>query len=439
MLPFTILHGGGAGLPGSLYKQVIDGLGRWSFIVFFLLLLVACGSVEGDGRETVATPLPDHSTPGTLPPGTASPEGPTPSMPLVDLTLAEEGVIVESLPLRAGSPFSITAVIHNRSEFSVKDVPLVLYISAKQEQIGYVPFLQTITVTLPPSQSMPVQLPVNWNFPGGEHQLQVQVNRLPEAWQARIPLQPEVDRSDNIALLELMIDPFDAYTSDLCPGRVDIEIGPEDVLPEPGQQRVWVRVHNLGNRAMYNLPVVVLGDDLAGVTYTPAIPPCGGTADVHVEVDRPFQEGESLTVQVNPKDWVGGLIEDELDNNQLTVAAGLAPGMVIAPGSGLEDYDFSISSAAIEVPEPWIVLVTVENLGTRDAAMVPIRIENEAGRKINDAIPLIQGRGLGIAAFRVGYLWIPGGTLHFTANPVDAQGAYPESNRDNNEAVFTLP
>jgi hypothetical protein len=40
---------------------------------------------------------------------------------------------------------------------------------------------------------------------------------------------------------------------------------------------------------------------------------------------------------------------------------------------------------------------------------------------------------------RVGYLWIPGGTLTFTVNPVDVEGAFPEINRDNNVATFTLP
>ena len=434
-----MIDGEDAGVPAFSFRQFLAGLCSWSSVVLILLLLVACGGIEDEIPEQAATVPPGHDALDVLAPATGGPDEPTPSVPLADLIVTEEDITVEPLPLRAGYPFSITAVIHNWSQFSVADVPVMVHISANQEQIGYLSFLQTITVTLPPSQSVPVEIPVDWNFSGGEHQLQLQVNRLPEAWQSRMPLYPEADRSDNIALLELMVDPFDAYTSDLCPGRVDIEIGPGDVLPEPAEQRVWVRVHNLGNQAVYNLPVVVLGDNLAGVTYTPAIPPCGGTVGVYVNVDRPFQEGESLTVQVNPGDWVGGLIEDDLDNNQLTVGAGLAPGMVLPPGSGLEDYDFSISSAAIEIPEPWIVLVTVENLGTRDADMVPIRIENEAGRKINDVLPLIQGRGLGIAAFRVGYLWIPGGTLHFTVNPEDAEGAYPESNRDNNEADFTLP
>jgi hypothetical protein len=71
--------------------------------------------------------------------------------------------------------------------------------------------------------------------------------------------------------------------------------------------------------------------------------------------------------------------------------------------------------------------------------MVPILIENEAGRKITDAIPLVQGGGQGVAAFRVGYLWIRGGELTFTINPEGVEGAYPESVRDNNVATFTLP
>jgi hypothetical protein len=315
----------------------------------------------------------------------------------------------------------------------------MIYLSARREQIGYSPYLELLTVTVPASQSLPVEMPVDWNFSGGEHQLWVQVNRLPDAWQERASTEPEADTGNNMALLDLIVNPFDAYTSELCPGRVDVGIGPADVLPEPDRQRVLVRVHNLGYQAVYNLPVVVLGEDLGGIAYTPAIPPCGGTTQVHVEVDRPIQQGESLTVRVNPSDWQNGLAEDDFDNNRVAVVAGLAPGMTVPGGTALADYDFLISTTDIEIPELWIVLVTVHNLGTRDAAMVPIRVENEAGRQITDAIPLVRGEGLGVAAIRVGYLWIPGGALTFTVNPEDAQGAYPETNRENNGAIFTLP
>jgi hypothetical protein len=362
-----------------------------------------------------------------------------PTVPPVDLTLDAEDVAVEPVPLRAGFPFSVTAAVHNNLGVDAVDVPLMVHISARQEEIGYSPFMQLLTVTVPASQSLPVEVPVNWNLAGGEHQLWVQVNRLPDAWQSRAATLPEADTGDNIALLELMVDPFDAYTSDLCSGRVDIEIGPADVVPEPDQQRVLVVVHNMGNRAVYNLPVIVLGDQVMGISYTPIIPPCGGTVRVYVEVDRPLRQGESLTVLVNPRDWEQGLAEDDFDNNQVSVAAGLAPGIAIPPDSGLEDYDFSISSDGIEIPQLWIVQVTVHNLGPRDADMVPIRVENEAGRKITDAIPLVQGNGLGVAAIRVGYLWTRGGTLTFTVNPQDVKGAYPEANRDNNVATFTLP
>jgi hypothetical protein len=220
---------------------------------------------------------------------------------------------------------------------------------------------------------------------------------------------------------------------------VDVQIGPTDVLPEPEKQRVLVRVQNVGNRAVYNLPVVVTGDQMSGITYTPAIPPCGGTTEVYVEIDRPFHQGEWLTVEVNPSEWVGGLEEDDADNNRVTVVAGLLPEVVGLPDSSVEDYDFALTSADIEIPEMWMVMVTVQNLGTRDADMVPVRVENAAGRKIVDSIPLVQGEGLGVAAMRVGYLWLPGGTLTFTVNPEDAKGAYPEGHRDNNVATFTLP
>jgi hypothetical protein len=404
-----------------------------------VMLLGACGGDADPGQAGAPTLPPQRATlaasSSAVPPsGTATPAGPS-----VELTLDADKVAVEPIPLRAGFPFSVTAIVRNNLGVDAIDVPLMVHISAEQEEIGFSPFVQLLTVTVPASQSLPVEVPVDWNLAGGEHQLWVQVNRLPDAWQSRAATLPEADTGDNIALLELMVDPFDAYASDLCSGRVDVEIGPADVVPEPDQQRVLVVVHNIGNHAVYNLPVIVLGDQVMGIGYTPVIPPCGGTARVYVEVDRPLRQGESLTVMVNPREWERGLAEDDFDNNQVSVAAGLAPGIAIPPASGLEDYDFSISSAGIEIPQLWIVQVTVHNLGPRDADMVPIRVENEAGRKITDAIPLVQGNGLGVTAIRVGYLWTRGGTLTFTVNPQDAQGAYPEANRDNNVATFTLP
>jgi hypothetical protein len=366
--------------------------------------------------------------------GTAIPESHFPS-----LTLDQEDVSVAPLPVRAGFPFSVTAIIHNNKDTPATDVPVMVHLSAKQEKIGHTPFLQVLTVTVPATQSIEVQVPVDWNLAGGEHELWVQVNWLPEAWQFRTPTLSEEDITDNVVLLNLMVDPFDAYSSTLCPGRVDVEIGPEDVLPEPERQRIKVRVHNVGNRAVYNLPVVVIGEHASGITYTPSIPPCGGTTEVYVETDQPFEEGESLTVLINPSDWPEGLEEDDFDNNRVAVSGGLTPGMVVPPGSGLDDYDFEITTADIEIPELWIALVTVHNLGTRDAAMVPIRIENEAGRALTDAVPLVQGDGVGVAAIRIGYLWTHGGTLAVTVNPEDAKEPYPETNRDNNTATFTLP
>jgi hypothetical protein len=404
-----------------------------------IMLLLSCGSGTEGTKEEPPTRPPLEITQEALLTRLPSLETATPSVPLVDLVLESQDVAVVPQPLRAGFPFSITTVIHNYSQIPAVDVPLLFHVSAIQDELGYSPYLQVLTVTVPASSSLPVEVPVDWNFAGGEHQIWVQVNQLPESWQSPTSLQPEADGSDNLALLELMMDPFDAYTSDLCPGRVDVEVTPVDVLPEPDQQRVLVRIHNTGNRALYNLPVVVLGDDLSGIAYSPAIPPCGGTVEVVVGVDNPFQQGTSLTVQVNPEDWDDTVPEDDYSNNQVSVAAGLAPGLVVPPDSGLDDYDFSITDADIETPEAWIVLVTVHNLGTRDAAMVPIRVENEAGRQITDAIPLVQGDGLGVAAIRVGYLWTPGGRLTFTVNPEDAKDAYPEASRDNNVATFTLP
>lgn len=417
---------------------------RWSGLVYpvllltLLLLLCACATPEETATPPSGRPLP----PGRLSEGSQSQQVVS-SLPTVDSTLTAADVDVAPLPLRAGFPFTITAPIQNNLGVPAVDVPLMVHISAGQEQIGYAPFFQVLTLTLPASQTVPVEIPVNANLAGGEHQLWIQVNRLAEATRIRAQTLPEEETGDNLALVDLMVDPFDAYTSGLCPGRVDVELSPTGVSPDPESQRVMVRVHNIGNRAVYNLPVVVLGEGQtsetpAGITYTPAIPPCGGTADVQVQMDHPFDESEVLKVQVNPRDWTGGLVEEDYDNNEVTVSAGLTPGLVAPPGS-LEDYDFSISTADIESPETWIVLVTVHNLGTRDADKVPIRIENESGRKLTDAIPLVQGNGVGVAAFRVGYLWLRGGTLTFTLNPPGAEGAYAETNRENNVATFTLP
>jgi hypothetical protein len=403
------------------------------FLLVTLLLLVGCDT-DWEGQQPASSTVAPGAAQATMSAATTEPD-----TPLVELSLPPEEVLPEPMPLRAGFPFTLTAAIHNNAEIPAENVPVMVYISAKQEEIGYTSYLQLLTVTLPASQTVPITVPVDWNFAGGEHQLWMQVNRLPKAWQEDSPTLPEADTGDNIVLLDLMIDPFDAYSSDLCSGRVDVEIGPADIFPEPENQRVLVRVHNAGNRAVYNLPVVVTGDQLSGIVYTPAIPPCGGTTQVSVPVDRPFLEGERLTVQVNPSDWVGGMQEDDPDDNQLTVMSGLLPEVAIPSDSGLNDYDFALTTTDIDVPEMWMVMVTARNLGTRDADMVPIRVENKAGRKIVDAIPLVQGEGVGVAAMTVGYLWIPGGVLTFTVNPEDVQGAYPEVFRENNVATFTLP
>ena len=415
------------------------GRKRWLCLSLLLpvLLLAGCvgGNMAGEGTESPPTVSITDSLIATQEP----PQETATPVPSLDLVISEDDLLVEPKPLRAGFPFTVTTLVHNPSDTPAIEVPLMLLISAKQEKLGHVPYLQTVTVTVPASATLPVTIPVDWNFGGGEHMLWVQVNRLPEAWPLSQAVEPEAEEGDNMALLEVMVDPFDAYVSELCPGRTDVEIGPSDVLPEPDHQRVRVLVHNLGNRAAYNLPVVVLGKDLSGLAYTPAIPPCGGTTEVYVVTDRPFEQGESLTIMVNPEEWAEGLAEDSFQNNRLTVTSGLAPGMSLPASSGLDDYDFQISAADIESPEPWIVMVTARNQGTRDAAMVPIRVENEAGRQITDAIPLVQGEGLGVAAIRAGYLWIPGATLTFTINPEDAEGGYPEANRDDNVATFLVP
>jgi hypothetical protein len=217
---------------------------------------------------------------------------------------------------------------------------------------------------------------------------------------------------------------------------VDVEID-AGVVAEPGSQRVRVPIHNAGNQAAYNLPVVVSGKDLAGIAYAPAIPPCGGTAEVWVQVDRPLAEGESIAVIVNPEGWEAGLAEDDFTNNGASVQVARHASESTLPEP--VDYDFALTPTDVESPAQWLLLVTVHNLGTRDTAKVPIRVENQAGRKVNDVIPLVQGGGTGVAAIRVGTLWTRGATLTLTVNPAGARGGLPESDRSNNVTTFTLP
>jgi len=395
----------------------------------------------------------------------------------VSLALLAKRIKLEPLPLRAGAPFTITIPIHNNEPVPAVGVPVMVYLSAEQEQIGFSSFFRVLAVTVPATQTLEVKVPVVHNLAGGEYQLWVQVNLLsaPLAERAGTPTLPEDDLEDNAALLDVALAPFDAYASDLCPGRTDVAIEFAEIWLEPDLQHMHVRVRNLGNQAVYNLPVVVTGgplshapggQDLAskdgqeqaaqersvqvsGMTYTPAIPPCGGTTEAVVELDRPLKAGDSVDVAVNPLGWPDGLAEDSFDNNyveSVTLSPDQSPlllseGQLGAAGSSgaVTDYDFAISPVDVEIMSSGVVLVTVHNLGTRDVANVPVRIEAKSGRKVTDVIPLVEGNGLGIAAIQLGWVWSPKATLTLIVNPEGAKGGYPETNRDNNTVTFTLP
>lgn len=388
-----------------------------------LLLLVACA-----GREQV-TPNPPW------PPPSRTPAPPSPAAPSVDFRLSPKDLSVGPLPLRAGTPFTVTLVVRNSGESPVPGVPVMVYLSPEQELVGYTPFMEVVTVTLPSTLPVTLEVPVHWNLAGGEHRLWVQVNRLPDAWHSSAPPYPEKDTSDNSILLSLVVEPFDAYRSDLCPGRVDLELDEAGIVAEPGSRRVRVRAFNSGNQAAYNVPVVLSGDGVSGIAYTPAIPPCGGTAEVWVQADRPLVEGEAVTLRINPEGLPDGPTEDEYANNAARAVSGAgAPGLPAGVA-----YDFALAPGGVESPSVWLVLVTVHNLGTRDAAKVPIQVENQAGRKVLDAIPLVQGNGTGVAAIRVGTLWKRGEQLTLTVNPPHARDALPEIDRSNNVATFIVP
>lgn len=347
-------------------------------------------------------------------------------------------VTLSPLPLRAGVAFTITTLIHNNSDELAGDVPVVVHLSALEEKFGYQPFLQVLTATVPPSTSVPVTVPVRWNLSSGEHRLWVQANRLPDAWQGDLPVQPEANLADNAVLVDLWIEPFDAYMNTLCAGRVDLEVGPADILPEPDTGRVVVTIHNLGNRAVYNVPVIVFSRRASGVGYSPAIPPCGGTVRVTVDLEGALAPGDGLTVRINPDEWASGIEEDDFENNHVAVSAGFAPGVVVPAAEQPADYDFWIGADGIELAQPGVLVVTVQNRGTRDADEVPVWVQNEAGRKVVDRIALVRGQGTGIGAIRISSLGAQHGPLTITINPADADGAYPEANRQDNTVTFQL-
>ena len=123
---------------------------RFAWIVLFFLLLLGCSSGKNGDPEGTPT-LSAGST--LLPWEVTSEVTATPDVPQVALSLNDEDVAVSPLPLRAGFPFTITALVHNSSEIVAADVPLLLHMSAGQEEIGFTSFVQLLTVTIPASNS----------------------------------------------------------------------------------------------------------------------------------------------------------------------------------------------------------------------------------------------------------------------------------------------
>jgi hypothetical protein len=91
-----------------------------SLMLLSLLLLIGCGTNDGASQE--------ESEPGLS--GTAeqilATQTTEPAVLPVDLTLNEEDLSLDPLPLRAGFPFTITAAIHNNADLLAADVPVCL-------------------------------------------------------------------------------------------------------------------------------------------------------------------------------------------------------------------------------------------------------------------------------------------------------------------------
>jgi hypothetical protein len=167
--------GGGLAVPESRWEESAtgsaSGVRRWPlgggllFVSLVLLLLSSCSPGEGAGTEVPGISSLTGASSTSQP--TAASADATLNTPQVDLTLAEKDVTMKPLPLRAGSPFTVTAVIHNNSALTVRDVPFMICILAPQEEIGYMPFSEVLTVTLQPTQSLAVEVPVDWNTDSG--------------------------------------------------------------------------------------------------------------------------------------------------------------------------------------------------------------------------------------------------------------------------------
>ena len=92
---------------------------RWALLVVFssILLLTGCGE-RGEGAQETPTARPGTGDPVTVP--TYIPE---PEVPVVDLVLLEDEILIGPQPLRAGFPFTVTALIQNRLTVPAEDIP----------------------------------------------------------------------------------------------------------------------------------------------------------------------------------------------------------------------------------------------------------------------------------------------------------------------------
>ena len=146
-------------------------------------------------------------------------------------------------------------------------------------------------------------------------------------WQA--PEQAETDPSDNVVETRLTVHPFESYTSEACPPATNLAISALDIAlvrpdhsegasPAADSDFLAVTIHNVGNPALYSVPVQLVGaGGQSFYSYTLGLRPCGGTDRMFLPVNPAW--GEIFTLVLNPVDSGGAIPEEDYTDNEVTV------------------------------------------------------------------------------------------------------------------------